>query len=307
MRPLIGLRRRLTLAIGDHEHRRFSFALGRSLLASAQLSVLLFNPDTTLFVTSPELPQGMRCGGARAASLWCLTAEIGIDPLFARLVAMATLLVVVSGYRPRWTCVPHWYVNFSLAACLPLANGGDRAAEVGAMLLIPICLGDDRKWQWRAPRAPLSEQWRGSAYAAHWCLRAQVAVIYLTAATLKVMDPAWSQGRAMRLVAFDAQYGFPLPIRSLLEPMLTSGWLVALATWAVIAVQYFMAVAILGTDKWRKSAVMLGLALHLAIGLLLGLPSFALAMIALLLCAGSSSRLAVVPEVSAVPREESKC
>jgi antimicrobial peptide system SdpB family protein len=299
MQRLTGHRRRLGTAIDEHEPRRQAFAVGRSLLAAATLSVLLFNPDTTLFVVSPDAPQGLRCGGFRSVSLWCLAAETGAGQVLPRLLAIATLLVVLSGYRPRWTCLPHWYVTFSLAVGMPLSNGGDRAAAIGAMLFLPICLGDGRTWHWSAPVAPLPMRWRGSSLAAQWCLRGQMSLIYLTAATHKVLDPAWSRGDALRMVAFDAQFGFPLPIRGLLDPLLASSGLIASATWGVVAIQYLIAVAILAGGKWGKPALVCGIALHVAIGLLLGLPGFGLVMIALLLCAGcpaGGGRVAAAPE-----------
>lgn len=295
VRRLIGPRGRLSAAIDDHEPRQPFFALGRSLLAAATLSILLFNSDTTLFVASPDAPQGMRCDGLRSASLWCLTAESGGELVLARLLGIVTLLVALSGYRPRWTCLPQWYITFSLAVSMPLSNGGDRAAAIGAMLFVPICLGDSRKWHWSAPGAALPARWRGSSFAAQWCLRGQVSVIYLTAATHKVLDPAWSEGSALHAVAFDAQFGFPLPLRGLLDPLVASGWAIASATWSVMAIQYLIAITILASWKWRRLALVLGIALHVAIGLLLGLPGFGMVMIALLLCAGHPSRAAGTP------------
>ncbi len=259
--------------------------MGRSTLAGAQFSVLLFNSDTTLFADSPAVPGGVRCGGLRSVSLWCLLGDQDAGPVLARAVAIATLVLVLIGAVPRWTCIPHWYVNFSLAAAMPLSNGGDRAAEITALLLIPICLADNRNWQWSPVREPLPASWRGSSFAATLVLRVQVAVIYLVAATAKLNDPAWVHGRALGIVAFDPEFGFPMPVRAALEPLLASDAFVALATWSVIGVQYVIVIVIMGGRRWRALALILGSGLHLAIAVLLGLPSFGLTMIALLLCA----------------------
>ncbi|MEV5716998.1 sporulation-delaying protein SdpB family protein [Amycolatopsis mediterranei] len=283
----MSVRSRLGSAVERHEPRSALFAAGRSTLAVAQLSVLLVNSDTTLFADSPAVPGGMRCGGLRSVSLWCLLGEQGGGQVLARAVAIATLVVVLIGAVPRWTCIPHWYVNFSLAAAMPLSDGGDRAAEITALLLIPMCLGDDRKWQWSPVREPLPAWFRGSSHAAALMLRIQVAVIYLVAVTAKLTDPAWAHGRALGIVAFDPDFGFPMPVRAVLEPLLASDVLVGLATWSVIGVQCVIAVAILGGARWRASALVLGCGLHLAIAVLLGLPGFGLTMIALLLCAAN--------------------
>ncbi|MGW4063510.1 sporulation-delaying protein SdpB family protein [Amycolatopsis sp. NPDC004747] len=302
----MSVRSRLGPAIDRHEPRSALFAAGRSLLACAQLGVLLFNSDATLFADSPAVPGGVRCGGLRSVSLWCLLGEQGSGPVLARTVAIATLVLVLIGAVPRWTCIPHWYVNFSLAAAIPLTNGGDRAAEITALLLIPICLADDRGWQWSPVREPLPASWRGSSLAATLVLRAQVAVIYLVAATAKLGDPAWVHGRALGIVAFDPEFGFPVPVRTVLEPLLASDALVAVATWSVIGVQYAIVIAIMGGRRSRALALVLGAGLHLAIAVLLGMPSFGLIMIALLLCAANPAGAAGGRRWRAQRKEEAR-
>lgn len=291
---LIDARERLSQAIDDHEPRSVLFAVGRSMLAAAQLSVLIFNSDSTLFAAESGLHSGARCGGVRGFSLFCLTSGTAGGVALARTLAVVTFLAVLSGFCPRWTCLPHWYISFSLAAGMSLANGGDRASAVVTLLLVPLCLGDGRTWQWTRPESRLPGWWRGSSYAAHWVLRGQVVMIYATAATAKLTDPVWVQGRALRFVAFDALFGFPVTVRDFLEPVLASDFLVAAGTWGVIVVQYVIAGTIMSSRKWRTLATTLGCLLHLAIGVLLGLPSFGLVMIALLLCAQSSAQPAGV-------------
>src|SRR5207248_6980165 len=131
---------------------------------------------------------GVRCEGIRSLSLWCLTGDTDAGLSIARVVSIAILAVVLSGFSPRWTCIPHWYINFSLAASMSLANGGDKVTQVATMLLIPVCLGDDRRWQWSFPASSLPGRWRGRSFAAHWALRCQVFIIYLIAATSKLTD-----------------------------------------------------------------------------------------------------------------------
>lgn len=150
----------------------------------AQLAVLVFNTDADLFVATVDHPGGMSCGGVRAAALWCLAADA---PGVAR--AITAVLVVAAGYRPRWTCVPHWYATASMAVAMPMANGGDKIAQIVTLLRVPLLLGDDRAWVWSRPTAPPAPVRQGVDLAALVVLRVQIAVIYLYAALSKLGDP----------------------------------------------------------------------------------------------------------------------
>ncbi|GGN15732.1 hypothetical protein GCM10011609_65460 [Lentzea pudingi] len=269
---------RLKWTIANCEPRGTAFAIGRTLLAIASLANLLANQDSTLF-SAAEAPA---CAGLRNVSLWCLAGPTENGLLSSRIIAVVVLVVTASGYRPRWTCVPHWYVAFSLAASASISNGGDRTAHIAALLLIPICLGDGRRWQWQPATGPLSPEWRGRAFAALLVLRLQIFVIYVTALAAKLGDPLWRQGSAMYVVAHDRHYGVPEQMRILVEPGLNSFPAVAVATWTVIAVQAVLALAILVGAKARKVVLLLGLSLHAGIGLLMNLPAFGLAMAGLL-------------------------
>ncbi|MCS7480358.1 sporulation-delaying protein SdpB family protein [Umezawaea endophytica] len=284
-----GVARRLSRAIDQFEPRGAPLAVGRSLLAAATLLTILFSSDSDLFIRTAELPDGLRCAGVRAASLWCLVGPTGSGLLTSRVVVVVVLVLVLLGVSPRWTCVPHWYVSFSLAAAMDMANGGDTIAQVATMLLVPVCLGDDRPSHWHPVRRPLAPSWRGSAFAAHLGLRVQVCLIYLGAVTAKLMDPLWQHGSAMSVVVNHPQYGFPTSARDLLAPMSTSYWFVAALSWSVIGVQVVMALAILGPRQVRVVALVLGIALHLGIMFFMSLMSFGMVMIAVLVIGSAST------------------
>lgn len=272
------LARRLLWTVERTESRTRAFAIGRTLLAAAPLVTLLFNTDSTLFSSSAEAPS---CAGTRAMSLWCLMGPSDIGLLVSRILAISLLVIVVSGYRPQWTCVPHWYLAFSLNVSSSITDGGDRVVQIATMLLIPICLGDRRRWQWQPPTAPLEPGWRGSTFAALLVLRAQVFIIYTSAVVSKLGDPLWQQGSAMFVVAHDPHYGLPAPVLALLEPLMSFP-AVAAASWSVIGVQAVLALAILAGAKYRKVVLVLGIGLHASIALLMNLPVFGVAMIGLL-------------------------
>ncbi|MCC8251525.1 hypothetical protein [Saccharothrix luteola] len=264
MRAVTAVVGRIEGAVAVFEPRGWQLACARSALAAAQVLVLLANPDEVIFAGGPV------CSGVGAIALWCLV-EPAESPA-ADAVALLVLAVVLSGFRPRWTCVPHWYLAFGFAAACPVANGGDRIAQLATMLLVPLCLGDDRTWQWSRPRAALSPGWRGAAFAGHLALRLQVAVVYGYAVVAKFGDPLWRDGRALSVVLTDPNYGAPWPVLSDLVP---APALVG-ATWLVIATQAVIAVGVL----WRPgvAVVAAGVVLHVVIAAVLNLQAFGLVM-----------------------------
>ncbi|MEU5697173.1 hypothetical protein [Actinosynnema sp. NPDC020468] len=300
MRWLNRVHGRVVRAVERVEVREPVLAVGRSLLALSTLATILFSADDALFPQTSEYPSGTRCAGVRALSMWCAANPDTAGSTVCRVLAVVVLAVTASGFRPAWTCVPHWYVTFSLTVAMPASNGGDHIAMITTMLLLPLCLGDDRRWQWSAVDRPLPARWGGSALAAHLALRGQVLVVYGEAALSKLSDPLWRQGSALRVISRLPQYGFPPPLRDLLEPVLTSYWPVALLGWSVIAVQLVIAASMTAPRVFRVVALVAGGLLHLGIVVLMNLTSFGSTMIAVLLVAcvrtARPERTRVVPE-----------
>lgn len=284
------MRGRLVHTALRFEPRGRALALGRSALAAAQLAVVAGNPAEVLFSPTPGTPGGVRCEGARVMASWCLTGTTGAGGAASRLLALVVLAAVVVGLSPRWTCVPHWYVVISLVAASTTTNGGDRIGQIATMLFIPLCLGDGRRWQWSTSSTPMSPAWRGSAFAAFGVLRLQVFVIYAHAAISKAGDPWWRHGGALHLIAYDPQFGLPPGARDLISDLAGSYWPIAITTWGVIAVQAILAVSVLGGRVPRRFALVLGVGLHVAIAVLMGLLVFGVIMIALLVVVCLSAR-----------------
>jgi antimicrobial peptide system SdpB family protein len=268
--------------LGSFDPRGVQLACARSLLAVATLSVIVFNSDDVLFMRLGDEP-AVRCGGVRALSLWCLAQGDDGSLTVARTVSVLVLGAVVAGFSPRWTCVPHWYVSYSLCVSMTLPNGGEYVAQIATMLLIPVCLGDHRTWQWLRPASALSARWRGAGLAAMRVLQVQVFVIYAHAAWTKSMEQGWRDGTAEYVISFDPHYGLYPPVREAFLPLLSSPSVVMGATWSTIGVEVAIAVLALGPRRMRLVALGLALLLHGGIVVLLGMPSFGLIMIALLL------------------------
>jgi antimicrobial peptide system SdpB family protein len=283
MRELTRAGRRLQDAAYRFEPRGWPLSLARTVSAAATLTVILCTPDGALFAYTNADPDGVRCGGISALSLWCVAGSTGWVLVLDRTLAVAVLAAAAAGWRPRWTCLPHWYVTYSLAVGMTLPNGGETVAQILTLLLVPICLADDRRWQWSAPAGPLPPSWRGAAWAATLTLRLQAGLVYGVAGLSKLLVPQWRDGTAMYAVFHDPGYGLPAELLPRVSPLVDSGVVVSALTWAVPVLEIAIAVAVLGTRRSRGAAVLIGGMLHLGIICALGLFSFGLIMIALLL------------------------
>jgi antimicrobial peptide system SdpB family protein len=257
--------------------RRFAF--GRSALALGTASVLAFSSDAELFISAVG-GSGVRCDGVRAVSLWCVTGQGAVGLTASRVIALLVLVAVASGFRPRWTCVPHWYVTFGLTAAMAQPNGGDHVAQVATFLLIPVCLADRRRWHWSDPSALSSPGRRGAGYAALLVLRIQLAVVYAQAMATKVLEPEWRGGTAMYSVLHHPEYGLPPAVLDRYGALVEGLWLSRALSWSTVAIELILAVSILGDARMRRFALVVAAVFHGAIGLTMGLFSFALIMLA---------------------------
>lgn len=290
MRTLTRVRAGLLLRAAEFDPRDRQLAAGRSLLALAPLSVLLFTPARALFAPLPENPAGPRCGGVRGALLWCVGGQAPWLSTARLVVAVAVLVAVIIGFCPRWTCVPHWYVTVSLSASMTVPNGGDAAGRIATMLLVLMCLGDGRRWHWRPGRDPYPPAWGGSAYAAHLVLRLQVALIYLAAVGTKLAVPSWRDGTYLAEIFHHPYYGPSAALRSVLGPALEQRPIVAALTWGTLVIELAIAASLFAGPRVRRCGLALAIALHGLIIVLIGLVSFGLTMIALVTLASGGAR-----------------
>lgn len=266
--------------------RSLPLALSRTVLAVSQMVGIVLTPMGDLFAPRLDKLGSARCTGLHQISMWCAVGTSNKGLLIGETVSVIVLLAVAVGYRPRWTCVPHWYVTVSFGMSVTQPWGGDAAASIATLLLIPILLGDDRSWQWTRPTTGMALRWQGAAYAAWWLIRIQVAVIYIDAAVSKLTVSQWRNGTAMYAVFDDPSTGMPQALRGLAAPLLHQDVVMRALTIAVPLMELAIACCALGGRALRKRAVLLGLLLHGGIAVMMGLVEFAAVMISVvLLCA----------------------
>ncbi|HEX7306209.1 sporulation-delaying protein SdpB family protein [Lentzea sp.] len=296
----------LLRAADRFEPRGRPLAVARSLLALASGCLLVFSPDRALFPRTAGVVDGPVCAGIGRVSLWCVAESLGVDLLVCRVVALAVLAVVTLGYRPRWTCVPHWYVTYSLSAAVVLPDAGEQVVRVLTLLLIPLCLGDRRRWQWQRPEKPMPAAWRGRACAAHLFVRVLGVTIYLQASLNKLAVPQWRDGTASYYWLVHPRYGSDIAVQAPLGTVLQHQIGVAAVTWGALAVEVVLALCLLGPGRVRRAGWALAIAMHGSIAVLMGFTTFAMTMAALwaIACAGTTSSARRAPLSDRLSDEE---
>ncbi|SMQ75547.1 antimicrobial peptide system protein, SdpB family [Plantibacter sp. VKM Ac-1784] len=261
------------------DHRRPWFGVARTILASGQIVLLAFTDPRALLVPVAGQAPAPYCDGVKAISAYCIGGEV-LDPIARHWIMLVLLLLVASGLYPRATGFLHAWVTFSIAGSIALPDGGELAAKVIALLLIPMCLTDNRLWHWGRPRTPLRPASRGIAYAALWAVRLQVAGIYLHSGLGKFASSDWLSGTAEYYVLRDNMFGAAGWMRDLAVAMMSVPWLVFAVTWGSIALELSVGVLLLlGTDRLRRLALTLVIVFHVGIIVTIGLWTFALVMI----------------------------
>lgn len=248
---------------------RTALALGSAATLAATRPAVLFDPSNV----------GGTCVDLRAAGLFCAVPAGGGQ--VARWCAVLILLVVASGWRPRFTAIPHWYVSWSLLSNATVPDGGDQLTAILTLLLVPVALTDGRRWHWQRPPDPDNGTvgtGRVIAGAALLLIQVQVAVVYFQSSVAKLGVREWSDGTAMFYFLRHPLFGSPPWLRPLTDALTGSPVGVAVVTWAPLVVEFAVAVAILLGPRAKRVLLVTGIAFHGVIAVTMGLVSFALAM-----------------------------
>ncbi|MEU8762724.1 sporulation-delaying protein SdpB family protein [Streptomyces sp. NPDC048659] len=261
---------------------------GRSTIALAQASVLLFTPASHLFVPVGGTDAATDCSTpVQAVALYCLAGTA--DRQLLNLVLLAVLLVVASGILPRYSTLPHFWASLSLGQSVSLPDGGDAVSQVVTFFLMLACANDRRTWHWQRPDGEVRSEslWQGLAWAGWWGVRLQVAYIYLNSALAKLPIGPWSEGSATYYVARMENFGAAGLFADMFRWATGITAIALLSTWGTILAESAIALLLLRRASRQAVAALISMALHVLIILQIGIVSFGLTMIGAVLCAAS--------------------
>lgn len=268
---------RVTSYLAGFDHRNRWFGVGRTVLALGNLVTLLFTPMRALIVPIGS-SSGAVCTNIRAASLLCIgNPASGLE--IRRWVMIAVLLLVASGFRPRFTALPHVWVTLTIGGSMTLPDGGDAIALTISLLILPLALADGRTWHWDVPTGQLHPTWQAISSVALIAVRAQIAFIYLDSAITKFAVDDWSNGTAEFYILRDPGFGDAGILHNVFQSLSSNAPVALGMTWGAIVIEIAIGLALLLSWRWRILALILDIGLHAMIVLTMGLFSFSAVMI----------------------------
>lgn len=265
------------------EYNIFTNCLGlaRAVLALGTLLTLLFNKSSVLFTPSGSSVQSLDFIIVRRFSFFNLLTLSMLDLLIW--IAIAVLILVISGWRPQITCFLHAYISLSLINSAVTIEGGDQITSNLTLLLIPICICDPRKNHWlrfeenRVNRIGLNERVLISNFF-HSIIRLQVALVYFHSAVGKFPIAEWQNGTAVYYWFNNPIFGMPEYLRPIFDPLISNSYTIVFITWGVMIFEVSLFLGLVLQPKYRKGLLITGIAFHFLILLVHGLFSFFIAM-----------------------------
>ena len=265
------------------------FGLARSLIAIGPLLTVLFTRGSDLVFPFTDATDPTPCHGAGAVLLFCVGGE-DFHPEAKRWLAAALFAAVVIGWRPRVTCLPHAYAAFSFFNGISTPEGGDQISSIVALLLIPVCLTDGRRWHWQPtngdpedPRCAPGGTAAAVAVVGIALIKLQVSWLYLQAGISKLSHEAWDNGSAMYYWIRNVDFGAPNWQRGVVFWITERPIPEAVLTWLPIGIEVSLGISLLLPLRARIPLLCAGFLMHLLIGLLIGLWSFAIIMLGCLI------------------------
>jgi antimicrobial peptide system SdpB family protein len=251
---------------------------GRSFLAIGTLITLLANSSSVLFHNPTSAQDSANCAQFGQFGLYCLLGDGNLE--IARWLSVAACLLVVSGFLPVLSSALYWFAAASLFANAKPVDGGDQITSVLAAILMATSLLD---WRWSAWSMGRQRGRRFIIARVLLCfVPLQMGYLYLNSAVSKFSAPIWADGSALwywlQHPGFDAAPAIQQFAWNVLQMPIWS----AVATWGVLALELLLAFGIFFARKRasRMSIFVIGVAFHVLIAVLMGLVSFAIAMIA---------------------------
>ncbi|GLO66115.1 sporulation-delaying protein SdpB family protein [Oceanobacillus kimchii] len=255
------------------------YGLARTLIALSTLLTLALNDAEIFFRPTSDTTVYPNCSNS-SISIFCLVPPDYTYLNIVRWICVLILIVVASGWRPRFTGIFHWWVSFSLLSSGVTIDGGENVAAVLTFLLIPMTLSDPRKNHWEKIELKENEgiYRRITALINIVFIRIQVAIIYFHSTVAKLNVPEWIDGTAVWYYIQSPMLGFNDFLNSLFN-FATSSKLILIPTWGTLILQTILFMALFAPKKYWKYFLMAAIFMHEIFALLLGLVSFSLIML----------------------------
>ncbi|MEO6328976.1 MAG: hypothetical protein ABIO55_08590 [Ginsengibacter sp.] len=198
-----------------------------------------------------------------------------------KILAILILALIISGYYMKITCLIHFWILQSLLVFREGYLGVHSINVLLTLLLIPVCLFDERKNHWYQPHS-VNKFNRHIQNMFLFFIKLQVAFIYFDSLHDKLFIKQWLNGTVIYYWFTHNFFGLHPALVSILEPVLTSVPVLLLLSWGALAFEALLAVALLFPSRFKLLLLKGGIIFHFSILLIHGLVSLFFAMSAAL-------------------------
>lgn len=255
-----------------------TITLARMLLALGTLSTLLFTNVNDLF---PQFHVTKII--ENKSGLMHLNYFLWFDNIYIPYtISIIILFLTILGVYPRIISILQCITSYSIFYTMLIVEGGDQINIILTLLLIPICILDNRKNGWKIIENKSRISSNGwlivNAALAVFFIQFQMSILYFNAGIAKIYAPEWSNGTAVYYWFYDNTFGAPNWLRHSLGFLFKNGITVSIINWGVIILEIALFVALFLKQEYKYILFSFGIALHFFIILTHGLPVFFLSM-----------------------------
>lgn len=186
-----------------------------------------------------------------------------------KIVAIIILVFVITGYFIKVTAMLHFWIAASFFMLRPVSIGVDNIDMLLTLLLVPVCLFDERRNHWhqslQSGRFGLFIQ-----YIFLFIIKLQVAFIYYDSFHDKLFVKEWLNGTVIYYWFTHNFFGLHPLLIKLLEPLLTNIPVLIFLSWSTLAFEAVLAIAFLFASRYRLLLLKCGVIFHFSILLIHG-------------------------------------
>lgn len=258
------------------------YVFARSLIALSSFISLAFNDSHTLFKPTAIVDEVPLCVNEASFGFFCIARDFAsLETMI--ILALIILSLVILGVYPRYTCLLHYWIASSITGNVSVIDGGDHVNTILTLLLIPICLFDNRKFAYKnAIQNEPGRNWDSIKNIFLWTnfgiIAFQVASIYLHASLGKLEVEEWRNGTAVYYFFTSPALGMPEYLKFLFLPLINNSITVSIVTYGTLIFEFILFCSLFMNRYLKLLLFPIAVAFHFMIILLHGLPSFFLAM-----------------------------
>lgn len=247
----------------------------RALLALSTLLTLIFNDISKLIPKYNIERLSENAHGIENINIFFMFDNIYVPYFFSIFI----LILVIIGFFPRYVCLFHTIVTYSVFYSLLVQEGGDQINCILTLLLVPFCLINNKINGWHFIYVLNNNNiFSKFVYYSFLAIKIQMSLLYLNAGISKIFQAEWFNGTAVYYWFNNSVFGAPHFIRDSMGFLFTNSITVSLINWSVIILEVFLFTAIFLNQRYKHILLILALFFHFSIFIIHGLPTFMLSM-----------------------------